>query len=135
MVDSRTYKTQAACPVARTLDVVGERWTMLVLRDLSGGRRRFSQLMESLTGISPNLLSGRLKRLEENGMVDSVFYSQHPPRAEYRLTKKGRAIVPVLVALRDYGDKWEPASPFRAVGKGRRPTQARRTAPVKTHRT
>lgn len=110
MAEQRTYETQSHCPVARTLDVVGDRWTMLVLRDLSWGRRRFSALLESLEGIAPNLLSDRLKRLEERGMVERVFYSDHPPRAEYRLTAKGRAFVPVLVAMREYGDAWEPAA-------------------------
>ena len=105
----RTYQSQSACPVARTLDVVGDRWTILVLRDLSWGRRRFSALLESLEGISTNLLSDRLKRLEEHGMVERTFYSDHPPRAEYKLSAKGKAFVPVLVALREYGDAWEPA--------------------------
>jgi len=84
---------------------------MLVLRDLSWGRRRFSALLASLKGISANVLSERLKRLEEHGMVTRVFYSDHPPRAEYKLTAKGKAFVPVLVAMRRYGDEWEPAVP------------------------
>ncbi|HKS92755.1 MAG TPA: helix-turn-helix domain-containing protein [Tepidiformaceae bacterium] len=106
--EPRSYSSQGYCPVARTLDVVGERWTMLVLRELSWGRKRFSELLETLSGISTNLLSDRLKRLEENGMVERVFYSDHPPRAQYRLTEKGRAFVPVLVAMRAYGEAWEP---------------------------
>ncbi len=81
---------------------------MLLLRDLSWGRQRFSALLGSLTGISANRLADRLKRLEEHGMVERVFYSDHPPRAEYRLTTKGRAFVPVLAAMRQYGDEWEP---------------------------
>ncbi|MEO8541424.1 MAG: helix-turn-helix domain-containing protein [bacterium] len=107
MHEARVYESQADCPVARTLDVVGERWTILVLRNLSWGRQRFSALHESLGGISANLLSDRLKRLEENGMVERVFYSDHPPRAEYRLTTKGKAFIPVLIALREYGEAWE----------------------------
>lgn len=82
---------------------------MLVLRDLSWGRRRFSTLLDSLKGISANVLSERLKRLEEHGMVGRVFYSEHPPRAEYKLTAKGKAFIPVLIALRQYGEAWEPA--------------------------
>lgn len=108
MPEPRTYQSQGACPVARTLDVVGDRWTILVLRDLSWGRRRFSTLLASLQGVSANLLSERLKKLEEHGMVERVFYSDHPPRAEYRLSKKGKAFIPVLIALRDYGEAWEP---------------------------
>lgn len=108
---ARVYATQEYCPVARTLDVVGERWTILVLRELSWGRKRFSELLEALAGISTNLLSERLKRLEESGMVERVFYSDHPPRAQYRLTEKGRAFIPVLVAMRTYGEEWEPRRP------------------------
>lgn len=108
MAEERTYATQQFCPVARTLDVVGDRWTLLVLRDLSWGRRRFSALLESLDGISANLLSDRLKKLEAHDMIERVFYSDHPPRAEYRLTAKGRAFVPVLIAMREYGEAWEP---------------------------
>ncbi len=83
---------------------------MLVLRDLSWGRRKFSALLASLEGISGNLLSDRLKRLEEHGMIERVFYSDHPPRAEYKLTAKGKAFVPVLVAMRQYGETWEPST-------------------------
>jgi DNA-binding HxlR family transcriptional regulator len=70
------------CPVARTLDVIGERWTILILRDLLlEGPRKFQQLQSSLTGVSPNTLSARLKRLEEYGVIAHRFYEQHPPRA------------------------------------------------------
>jgi DNA-binding HxlR family transcriptional regulator len=94
--------------VARTLNVVGDRWTILVLRELSWGRKRYSKLLEVLEGISTNLLADRLKKLEDAGMIYQVPYSEHPPRFEYRLTDKGRAFVPVLQALRDYGERWEP---------------------------
>ena len=108
MAESRTYETQQGCPVARTLDVVGDRWTILILRDLSWGSRRYSALLESLKGISTNLLSDRLKKLEEAQMIAQVPYSSHPPRSEYRLTAKGKAFVPILVAMRNWGEEWEP---------------------------
>ena len=108
MPEPRTYDTQQTCPVARTLNVVGDRWTILLLRELSWGRKRYSQLLDALEGISTNLLADRLKKLEDAGMVSQVLYSEHPPRFEYRLTDKGRAFVPVLQALRDYGEVWEP---------------------------
>ena len=111
MPDSRTYHTQEACPVARTLDAVGDRWTILVLRELSFGRKRYSQLLTGLDGISTNLLAERLKKLEDAGMIHQVLYSERPRRFEYRLTEKGRAFVPVLQALRDYGEAWEPRRP------------------------
>ena len=94
------------CPVARTLDIIGERWTILVLRDLFlEGPRKFHDFASSLSGISPNMLSDRLKRLEDAGIVERRFYSEHPPRAEYALTTKGRELGPVLKALRDWGTK------------------------------
>lgn len=92
------------CPIARTLDVIGERWTILMLRDLLlQGPRRFQHFHESLSGVSPNTLSARLKALETHGIVASRLYSEHPPRLEYFLTDKGRSLGPVLRALRDWG--------------------------------
>ena len=94
------------CPIARTLDIVGERWTILILRDLvTGGPRKFQDFERSLAGISPNTLSSRLKRLEEAGIVERRFYEQHPPRAEYVLTEKGRELHPVLKTLFDWGQR------------------------------
>jgi DNA-binding HxlR family transcriptional regulator len=95
------------CPVARTLDIVGERWTLLILRDLfRQGARKFQDFEASLTGIGPNTLSARLKRLEEAGIVERRFYAQRPPRAEYVLTEKGRALGPVLRALKTWGERY-----------------------------
>ena len=94
------------CPIARTLDIIGERWTILILRDLAvGGARKFQDFERSLGAISPNTLSARLKRLEEAGIVERRFYEQHPPRAEYLLTKKGQELGPVLRALLDWGQR------------------------------
>jgi len=94
------------CPVARTLDIVGERWTVLILRDLFlQGPRRFQDLLTSLSGISPNTLSARLKRLEDAGIIAPRMYAEHPPRAEYVLTDKGRELGPVLKALRAWGER------------------------------
>lgn len=97
------------CPIARTLDLIGERWTMLILRDLVvGGPRRFQDFEQSLAGISPNTLSARLKRLEQAGIVERRFYEQHPPRADYLLTETGNALRPVLKALLDWGRAHTP---------------------------
>ncbi len=111
---ARTYQKQQACPIARSLDIIGERWTMLVVRDLLRGHRRFNELLESLTGISPNLLSDRLKTLEEHGIVERSFYSDHPPRAEYQLTEKGQALGPAMRALFDWGERYEPRATHAA---------------------
>ena len=97
------------CPVARSLNVVGERWTFLILRDLIlEGPRRFQDLQTSLRGVSPNTLSARLKALEEAGVIQRRFYEAHPPRAEYVLTDKGEALRPVLKALREWGVRHAP---------------------------
>jgi len=95
---------QDRCPVARTLDLIGDRWTILILRDLLlEGPRRFQDLQESLRGVAPNTLSARLKDMEARGLIARRPYSDHPPRLEYHLTNKGRSLGPVLKALRDWG--------------------------------
>jgi DNA-binding HxlR family transcriptional regulator len=92
------------CPIARTLEVIGERWTALILRDLFLNKsRRFQDFQDSLTGIAPTTLSERLKALEAGGIVKRQHYSDHPPRYEYVLTEKGRSLGPVVRALRDWG--------------------------------
>jgi DNA-binding HxlR family transcriptional regulator len=94
------------CPVARTLEIIGDRWTILIIRDLFlDGPRKFLDLESSLQGISPNTLSARLKTLEGAEVVERRFYEQHPPRAEYVLTAKGRELGPVLRALKGWGAK------------------------------
>ena len=104
---ARTYGLD--CPVARTLDVIGDRWTILILRDLFLQRtRRFQDFSDALPGLTPSVLSGRLKELEEDGIIESRLYSDHPPRAEYLLTDKGRSLGPILKALRQWGEAHTP---------------------------
>ena len=101
------------CPVACSLDLLGERWTLLIVRDLLRGRGRFQELLDALPGIAPNVLSDRLKLLEEAGIVTRRFYSQHPPRAEYVLTEKGKELGVVVGALASWGARHagSPAAP------------------------
>lgn len=94
-----------ACPVAKSVELLGERWTLLIVRDLLTGARRFQDLQESLTGIAPNVLSARLQTLEEHGIVTRRFYSEHPPRAEYVLTERGRELGMVVGALAVWGSR------------------------------
>ncbi len=95
------------CPVARTLDIVGDRWTILILRDLIiEGPRKFQDFQRAFPRISPNTLSARLKTLEQHGIVERRTYEEHPPRAEYVLTEKGRELRPVLRTLRLWGEKY-----------------------------
>lgn len=93
------------CPVARTLEVVGDRWTLLIVRDLLRATRRFQDLQASLAGIAPNILSDRLKLMEEHGLVTRRLYSDHPPRAEYELTERGRGLGVVIGALAAWGSE------------------------------
>ncbi len=95
------------CPIARTLDVIGEKWALLILRDLfRRGALKFQELQDSLAGVAPNTLSARLKSLEGAGVVTTRLYEQHPPRFEYLLTEKGRALGPVLKALHGWGERF-----------------------------
>jgi DNA-binding HxlR family transcriptional regulator len=100
-------KYDMKCPVARTLDVIGERWTILILRDLiRQGPRRFQDFEQSLKGLTPAVLSARLKELEAYGVIESRLYSERPPRPEYRLTEKGLELRPVLLAMKDWGERY-----------------------------
>jgi DNA-binding HxlR family transcriptional regulator len=95
------------CPVARALDVIGEKWSRLLHRDIRRkGPLRFQSLAEGLPGLAPNTLSARLKLLEAQGIIATRLYAQHPPRYEYFLTDKGRALRPVLKALYAWGERY-----------------------------
>jgi DNA-binding HxlR family transcriptional regulator len=105
---ARPYGSQQRCPVARTLDVVGDRWTILVLRELAFGARRFGELERNLGGIPPAVLTARLHRLEGAGLAQRVPYEDRPARFRYELTAAGRDFVPVLRALAHFGDRHLP---------------------------
>src|SRR5438067_13554875 len=94
------------CPVCRTAEIVCGKWTLLVIRDLADGRSRFCELERSLQGISPRTLSLRLRALEEAGVVKRETFPEVPPRVEYALTEKGRALVPLIEDMRTYGLAW-----------------------------
>src|ERR671931_2538920 len=91
------------CPVCRTADIVCGKWTLLLVRDLAEGRTRFCELERSLAGISPRTLSLRLRALEEQDIVARHTYPEVPPRVEYSLTAKGRALLPLIEDMRRYG--------------------------------
>jgi DNA-binding HxlR family transcriptional regulator len=96
---------QQLCSVARALAVVGERWTLLIVRDAFKGTRRFDDFQRSL-GVTRHRLAERLNKLVEHGVMTKVAYSERPSRFEYRLTRKGLALYPVLATLSDWGDQW-----------------------------
>jgi DNA-binding HxlR family transcriptional regulator len=100
----RDYEGQN-CSIARALEIVGERWTLLIVRDAFLGRRRFDEFQESLR-ISRNVLTERLNRLVEEEILERVLYQEHPARYEYRLTPKGLDLHLALTGLRQWGDKY-----------------------------
>jgi DNA-binding HxlR family transcriptional regulator len=97
---------EESCPVCATADIVCGKWTILVIRDLAAGRTRFCELERSLTGISPRTLSLRLRALEEEGIVERKTFPEVPPRVEYSLTDKGRALLPLVEDMRRFGREW-----------------------------
>lgn len=94
------------CPVARTAEIISNKWTPLIIRDLKNGPRRFSELERSLKGISPKTLSERLKRLEESEIIDRRCFAEVPPRVEYHLKEKGQALMPIIETMREFGITW-----------------------------
>ena len=97
----RSYRQ--VCPVARALDAVGDRWSLLIVRDLLRGKHRFAEFAGSSEGIPTNILTDRLKRLAAAGIITARRYSAHPVRMEYALTPKGEALRPVIRAMVDWG--------------------------------
>ena len=96
------------CSIAATLDVIGDRWSLLILRDVFRGARRFSEIQADL-GIAKNLLSDRLSKLVDHGVLERVPYQERPVRHEYRLTSKGADLSTALIALMGWGDRWYAA--------------------------
>lgn len=104
---TRTNLRNVSCSIARTVGLLHDAWSWLIVRDLSVGISRFDLLQTDL-GVSSKVLTARLAELIEVGIVERVRYQDHPPRHDYALTDKGRALVPVLVAMVQWGDRWEP---------------------------
>ena len=93
------------CSIARALDTIGDRWSLLILRDAFYGVRRFDDFREDL-GVARNILTDRLQKLVAHGVLDRVQYDDRPPRFEYRLTDKGRDLLPVVLTMMQWGNKW-----------------------------
>jgi DNA-binding HxlR family transcriptional regulator len=96
-----------ACSIAKSLEVIGERWSLLIVRDVMNGNRRFGEIQASL-GIARNVLSARLQRLLEEDILERRAYQESPPRDEYFLTQKGLDLWPALIALLNWGDRYSP---------------------------
>ena len=116
MIDSKNSgkvggaDARSPCPVACSLDLLGDKWTLLVVRDLLLGKQTYSEFQRSPEGIPTNILAERLKRLQAAGIIDKTEYQQRPVRYAYRLTEKGRDLQPVLLAMIDWGNKHIPGT-------------------------
>jgi len=109
--------TRSPCPIAVTLDLVGDKWSLVIVRDMLVGKRRYGEFLASPEGIPTNILADRLKRLEACGLVSKRPYQDHPPRHEYDLTPSGVALLPVLQAISRWGNSnipgtWKPPKKF-----------------------
>lgn len=109
--DDPTNMAESPCPVGCCAEIISGKWTLLLIRDLADSRQRFCELERSLAGISPRTLSLRLRALEEHGIVERHTYPEVPPRVEYALTDKGRALVPLIEDMRAYGQRWLVPTP------------------------
>lgn len=105
---------RSSCPIAGTLDLIGDRWTLLVIRDLFRGKSRYGEFAESPEGIPTNILADRLERLAEAGLVESAPYQERPVRHAYKLTKKGESLKPVLMAIGQWGKENIPGTSVSA---------------------
>src|ERR687887_680510 len=104
----RTMKAvhDESCSVACTAEIIGSKWTAIIVHDLSEGPRRFTELEHSCAGISPRTLSERLRALEQEGILVRRSYAESPPRVEYELTQKGRDLLPIIAEMRRFGHAW-----------------------------
>ena len=103
---SALIQNRPECTVERALEVIEGKWTTLILRDLLHGTKRFGELRHNLSGISPKTLTDRLRDLERNGVLERKVFPEIPPRVEYTLTEKGRALDAVIAAMAQWGEVW-----------------------------
>lgn len=96
-------KMRSPCPIANALDIIGDKWTLLIIRDLLAGKCRYGELESSPEGIPTNILSSRLKLLLNAGLIDKIIYQTRPPRYEYTLTDRGRELTPLLKHIEHWG--------------------------------
>ena len=107
MNEQKTAKTLPACPVETTLSLIGDKWKVLILRDLMPGTKRFSELKKSIGSVSQKVLTAQLRDMESNGLVTRTVYPEVPPRVEYSLTALGRSLKPILDAMWNWGESYK----------------------------
>ncbi len=117
MPDPVLKPARSVCPIASTLDLVGDKWSLLIVRDLLIGKSRYGEFLKSPEGITTNILADRLRRMEQTGLVERDLYQQHPPRYAYRLTRRGRKLLPILQDMCRWANEfvdgtWQPPESF-----------------------
>lgn len=117
MAEARIHKPRSGCPIATSLDIIGDRWTLVILRDMINGKKRFSEFLDSPEHITTNVLADRLNLIEAAGLANRVLYQERPKRFEYELTEKGRDLLPVLQNICMWANKhcpgtWTPPPSF-----------------------
>lgn len=106
MVDNKS-KALPACPVETTLTLIGDKWKVLILRDLLPGTKRFGELKKSIGSVSQKVLTSQLRDMEQNGLINRKVYAEVPPRVEYTLTELGQSLKPILDAMWDWGEGYK----------------------------
>ena len=107
MSEQKTARTLPACPVETTLTLIGDKWKVLILRDLMPGTKRFGELKRSIGSVSQKVLTAQLRDMEEGGLVLRRVYAEVPPRVEYSLTNLGKSLKPILDAMQNWGEKYK----------------------------
>ena len=109
MSEQKSVKDLPACPVETTLTLIGDKWKVLILRDLMPGTKRFGELKKSIGNVSQKVLTAQLRALEESGLLTRTVYAEVPPRVEYTLTELGKSLKPILDALWNWGEEYKAA--------------------------
>lgn len=107
MSELKTVKELPACPVETTLTLIGDKWKVLILRDLLTGTKRFGELKKSVGGVSQKVLTSQLRDMEESGLINRKVYAEVPPRVEYSLTELGKSLNPILDAMKCWGEDYK----------------------------
>ena len=107
MTEQKSVKALPACPVETTLTLIGDKWKVLILRDLLTGTKRFGELKKSIGSVSQKVLTTQLRAMEENGLLTRTVYAEVPPRVEYTSTALGKSLHPILDAMRDFGEAYQ----------------------------
>lgn len=107
MSEQKTIKELPACPVETTLSLIGDKWKVLILRDLLTGAKRFGELKKSIGSVSQKVLTAQLRAMEESGLLTRTVYAEVPPRVEYSLTPLGQSLKPILDAMQNWGEGYK----------------------------